>query len=94
MIATDATEQGIRAYRIVFAIAAAAVLCLPLVAMQVTNEVDWSAGDFLLAAGLLFALGAAIDMICRKIGHLAVRMLGAGLVLVAFVLIWAMLATG
>ena len=71
MIATDATEQGIRAYRIVFAIAAAAVLCLPLVAMQVTNEVDWSAGDFLLAAGLLFALGAAIDMICRKMVHMA-----------------------
>lgn len=37
---------------------AAGLLLLPLLAMQVTDEVDWNRADFAVAAALLVGVGA------------------------------------
>ena len=44
------------------AMATIALLLIPLVAMQFTREVDWTAGDFLVMGVLLFPLPAR-DMV-------------------------------
>lgn len=59
----------------------ALLLAAPLIAMQFTPEVNWSAGDFLLAALLLGGAGLAFEVALRKSGNLAYRigaMLGVG----------------
>ena len=72
----------------------ALVLMVPLLAMWFTDEVRWDAGDFLLAAALLFATGLAYERLARRAGNVAYR--GAsGLALgAALMLVWANLAVG
>ena len=42
--------------------AAGLLLLLPLVAMQFTNEVNWTFSDFLVAGILLFGTGGLIEL--------------------------------
>ena len=44
----------------------ALLLVIPFVAMQFTNEVNWSMFDFLLAAALLSSVAFAIELVLRK----------------------------
>lgn len=44
---------------------AALLLALPLVAMQFTAEVNWTAGDFLFAALLIGSVGLAFELTVR-----------------------------
>ena len=74
--------------------AAAALLLLPLVAMQFTSEVDWTAGDFLFAGLLIGGVGLAVEMAVR-ISRSGWYRSGAALGLAAgFFLIWANAAVG
>jgi hypothetical protein len=50
------------------------VLSLPLVAMQFTDEVVWSLGDFVVAGVLLAAIGVALELAVKKTGNLAVAL--------------------
>lgn len=73
---------------------AAGVLLLPLVAMQVTEQIQWTAFDFLAAAALIGALRTGIELAVRASASLAYRA-GAALALgTATVLIWGDLAVG
>jgi len=47
-------------------VVAAFILAIPLVAMQFTNEVNWTLGDFIIAGGLLLGTGFAFEVITRK----------------------------
>lgn len=76
----------------------ALVLLFPLIAMQFEQRlrwgVNWTVGDFLVAALLLCSTGAALELAVRINGSLAYRagaFLGIG---VALVMIWANLAVG
>ena len=70
------------------------LLLLPLVAMRFTDEVDWTAADFLFAAVLLGSVGLAFEIIVRKSRSLSFR-LGAGLAIVAaFLTVWVNAAVG
>lgn len=74
--------------------AAAALLLLPLVAMQFTDEVNWTASDFVFAAVLFGSVGGALELVVRRLGLLTYR-LGAGVaILAAFLLIWVNGAVG
>lgn len=73
---------------------AAALLTVPLIAMQFTNEVDWNATDFIIAGILLFGTAIVIDLVARKAKSSGKRALYIGLVLAALFLIWAELAVG
>ncbi|WP_407874365.1 hypothetical protein [Qipengyuania nanhaisediminis] len=81
-------------YRKVFALAALAILAVPLVAMQFTAEVRWTAFDFLVFVTMLAALGGAIELAIRFAHSHLLRAAFIGLSLMAFLFVWAMLATG
>lgn len=72
----------------------AAILLLPLVAMQFTHEVQWTALDFAVAALLLLGAGSTLHLLLRKLPGTRQRLLGAGLLGLAFVYAWAELAVG
>ncbi len=73
---------------------AAVVLTTPFIAMQFSEEVRWTAFDFLVAAILLFGAGFMIDIIIRKIKNISARMAMLIAVMSLFLLIWAELAVG
>lgn len=47
-------------------IAILSILMIPLVAMQFTNEVNWSLSDFIIMGIILFSIGLAYEFIARK----------------------------
>ena len=94
MTITPITSASVRTYRATFALAAIAILSVPLIAMQFTPEVNWQAGDFLIFAAMLLALGAAIELAIRFARSHFTRAAAIGLSVMAFVFVWAMLATG
>lgn len=68
------------------------VLLVPLVAMQFSDEVDWSLADFATAGALLFGAGLAYVLLAR---HAPSRRLAVGAaVLVLLGLVWVELAVG
>lgn len=74
--------------------AVALVLTAPLVAMQFTDEVHWTASDFVLAGALLIGGGAVIELVAWRVQNPAVR-IGFSLFIVAIVaLIWIEGAVG
>lgn len=78
---------------IIFSIVAL-LLLVPLVSMQFTDEVNWSALDFVVAGGLLILLGLGLDALARKIQERKFKLLAIAGTLVLFTLIWIELAVG
>lgn len=76
------------------ALATAFILLLPLSAMQVSDEVNWSLADFAAAGALLFGTGLMYELIARKAGALAYRAAVGVALAAAFILIWINLAVG
>ena len=70
------------------------LLLIPLIAMQFTDEVNWSLFDFLIAAVLLFGTGFMIDLVIRKTKNLKYRVIILVVIIITFLLIWAELAVG
>lgn len=75
------------------AAATAAILSLPLIAMQFTTEVDWSLGDFLIMGALIFGTGFLFVHVARVTPRKYRTLTGIAF-LVALVLTWAHLAVG
>lgn len=72
----------------------ALVLLIPLIAMQFTNEVNWSAADFVIAGAILFGTGLAFELVARKAGTTAYKAaFGMGLA-AGFFIIWLSGAVG
>ncbi|MDQ3144473.1 MAG: hypothetical protein M3Q57_06290 [Pseudomonadota bacterium] len=72
----------------------ALLLLLPLIAMQFTKEVHWTAADFLFAAILFGSVGGAFELIVRKSGSRAYRAGAALGVIAAFLTVWVNAAVG
>jgi hypothetical protein len=73
---------------------AAALLALPFVAMQVTDEVDWGISDFITFGVMLIVAGGMVELAARQSGNGFYRA-GAGVaVAAAFLLVWVNLAVG
>lgn len=70
------------------------LLLIPLIAMQFTNEVNWSVMDFVMAGMLLFGTSLLIEFILRKVKSTKHRILLSGIVLFLLFLLWAELAVG
>lgn len=69
-------------------------LVAPLLAMQVTDSVNWGFGDFAMAALLLGGTGLVLELVTRMLQSPAQRWVAAGAVLLAMLAIWAELAVG
>ncbi len=80
--------------RFILILATAALLSIPFIAMQFTAEVDWDLADFLIMGVLLFGTGTLIEVVLRKVKSITNRLIICGVVLLAFLLIWAELAVG
>jgi hypothetical protein len=73
---------------------AGALLLVPLVAMQFTEEVRWDWFDFLFAGVLIGGVGLCFEFLARRSSHWGYRA-GAGVALAAaFLLIWVNAAVG
>lgn len=70
------------------------LLLLPLIAMQFTDEVNWTGGDFLAAGVLLGGTGLLIELAVRQSFDIAYRLGAAGALLTALLLMWINLAVG
>ena len=79
---------------IIILASASTLLLIPLLAMQFTDEVNWSASDFIIMGGLLFGTGLLCELIMRKVKSVTNRMIICGAVLFVFFLIWVELAVG
>ena len=76
------------------ALVTAAILIIPLVAMQFTAEVAWTASDFVIAGILLAFTGLVLVFALRKLRTAKSRMIAAALIGLGFLYCWAELAVG
>lgn len=70
------------------------VLLIPLVAMQFTNQVNWTAANFIVAAILLLGTGFIIEVIVRLVKTPKYRFAICAALLIFLILIWAELGVG
>jgi hypothetical protein len=79
---------------VALAITTGILLLVPFVAMQFTDEVSWTASDFVIAAVILFGTGVAFLALKGRSRSIYYR-LAAGLAVIAsFLLLWSNLAVG
>ena len=76
------------------ALATAFILLLPLLAMQITDEVVWDLADFAFAGALLFGIGLTYELVARKGSNIAYRSAVGVALAAAFILVWLVLAVG
>jgi GNAT superfamily N-acetyltransferase len=89
MTRTTASRSALRVV-----LGAALILLLPLVAMLVTDEMNWGPIDFALAGVLLVGAGAIVELAVSRAGTPAYKA-AAGVALgAALLLVWAYLAVG
>lgn len=70
------------------------LLLIPFIAMQFTNEVNWSPFDFIVAAVLLLGTGLLCELAIRKINNIKYRIAICAAILIALILLWIELAVG
>lgn len=75
-------------------VALEALLLVPFVAQYVTEEVNWTASDFLTMGVLLAMLAFCIQFVLNKIKTIGLRIALIGGILLFFFLFWAELAVG
>lgn len=76
------------------ALAAAALLLVPLVAMQFTEEVNWSPVDFLVAGVLLFGAVSAWQLALARTSEKTYRLAMGMAIMAMLLLVWGNLAVG
>jgi hypothetical protein len=72
----------------------AALLLLPLSAMQFTDEVVWNLADFAVAGGLLVGTGLLYEAAGRRTRNIAYRAAAGVALAAALLLVWINLAVG
>ncbi|MCH4823383.1 hypothetical protein ML462_09370 [Gramella lutea] len=71
-----------------------AILLIPFLAMQFDTGVNWSAFDFIVMGILLLITGIAIERALSMVSSARNRLIICGIILMAFLLVWAELAVG
>ena len=90
-----ANVRGVwRLFRWAMWVGAAFLLALPLVAMQFTAEVEWTAIDFIVMGGMLGIAGGTIELALRASDNSAYRLGAVVAVGAGFLLVWVNLAVG
>jgi len=92
MSAENVQPQGGAAYLWVMVVSAA-LLLLPAMAMQWSDEVNWSAGDFVLMALLLTSFGCALVWLRRRVSA-PYRLFSSVAVVMLACYVWLELAVG
>lgn len=72
----------------------ALLLLIPFIAMQFTDEVNWSLSDFILMGSLLLGTGLLCELVIRNVKKKEYRIVLIATILIALLLIWLELAVG
>jgi peptidoglycan/LPS O-acetylase OafA/YrhL len=72
----------------------ALLLLIPFIAMQFTDQVNWSLFDFFVMGALLLGTGILIEFVIRKVKKIQYRIAICGALLAVLILIWMELAVG
>ena len=70
------------------------MLIIPLIAMQLTDEVEWSLFDFIIMGTLLLITGLMGEIIFKKVKKYKHRVILYIVVIIIFFLIWVELSVG
>ena len=70
------------------------ILLIPMIAMQFTDEVNWSFLDFIIMGIMLSITGLALGIIIKKIKDYKYRNIFITIIVMIFLLIWAELGVG
>ena len=70
------------------------LLLIPLVAMQLTKEVNWSLFDFIIMGAMLLITGLLGEVILKRVKKSKHRLILYITIVMIFFLIWAELAVG
>jgi len=93
-IAPTRNDRLIQRLRLIGWALVAGLLITPAVAMQFTDEVQWTTSDFIFAGVILIGAGAVVELAVRASGDWSYR-IGAGLaVLASVLLLWINAAVG
>ena len=93
-MSSGANDIGMRSGVFVWmACATGLLLLIPLIAMQFTDEVNWSIGDFIIMGLLLFGIGSTAVLVSRKLPRQR-RTVVIILSVLTLLWIWAELAVG
>lgn len=71
-----------------------AILMLPIIGMMISENVNWSIADFVIAAILLSIVGLGVDSVFSKLKTRRSRMLALMIIFIVFALVWGELAVG
>lgn len=72
----------------------AILLLTPLIAMQFTDEVNWTLLDFVVGGVLLLGAGLMFEIVLRIVKETKHRVALSVAILVSFLIVWAELAVG
>lgn len=75
------------------ALATAALLCVPSIAMLLSDQVDWGVADFILMGALLCGTGSGFILLARRVQPRR-RAVVAVMLAALFLYLWAELAVG
>lgn len=70
------------------------LLLIPFIAMQFTDQVNWTLPDFIVAGALLLGTGLLIEFVLRKVNRTSYRVAILIVILTALILTWFELAVG
>ena len=70
------------------------LLLIPIIAMNFTDEVNWTVSDFVVAGTLLLGIGLLCELAMRKIKNAALRIIVCVILVIILFLIWAEFAVG
>lgn len=79
---------------IIIMMAVAIKLCIPLIAMQFTDEVNWTLSDFVVMGLLLLSTGLLCELVLRKVTKIQHRIILCALLIFGLFIVWAELAVG
>jgi hypothetical protein len=86
--------RNIRRRLVVWVIIVALILLVPLVAMQFTDEVNWTRSDFVVAGVLLFGSALIYELATKNMSKPENRLAIGIVVAVVLLWLWAELAVG
>jgi hypothetical protein len=70
------------------------LLLIPLIAMQFTDEVNWTLFDFIAAGVLLLGTGLLCELVIRKVTNLKYRIAICSVLMAVILFVWLELAVG
>lgn len=76
------------------AVVTAAILAIPLIAMQFSDDVDWGLFDLIIIGTLIFGTGMIYEFGVKKLRTTTHQMIAITILVVVLLLTWAELAVG